>query len=159
MPTSPLGAGAWDEASVVPPSYPILRGEELWFYNTVGRYYGVVLLEHGFNKPNYAIALSTLRRDGFISLDAGEKEGVLVLKPFVLTGGPLHVNVDARGGELRAEVFGEGGTHLVSEPVTGDQPRAEVRWPDGDLAAFQDRVVTLRFTLRQARLYSYWLKK
>ena len=56
-------------------------------------------------------------------------------------------------------MFGEGGTHLVSEPVTGDQLRAEVRWPDGDLAAFQDRVVTLGFTLRQARLYSYWLEK
>ena len=100
-----------------------------------------------------------LRRDGFVSLDAGENEGVLVTKPFVLTKGPLHVNVNARGGELRAEVFGDGGTHLISEPVTGDQPRAEVRWRDGDLATLQGRPVTLRFTLRQAQLYSYWLKK
>ena len=153
---SPVGQGAYDLTQLLPPSAPVVHNDELWFYYT-----GIKYRTAPPNPdPDWgAVCLAVLRRDGFISLDAGEKEGVLVLKPFVLTGGPLHVNVDARGGELRAEVFGEGGTHLVSEPVTGDQPRAEVRWPDGDLAAFQDRVVTLRFTLRQARLYSYWLKK
>jgi len=156
--SSPVGGGAYDTANIKPPPAPLVRGDELWFYYTGGKFYGAIL-----DRPSHrlagAICLAVLRRDGFVSLDAGENEGVLVTKPFVLTKGPLHVNVNARGGELRAEVFGDGGTHLISEPVTGDQPRAEVRWRDGDLATLQGRPVTLRFTLRQAQLYSYWLKK
>ena len=159
MPTSPLGAGAWDEASVVPPSYPILRGEELWFYNTVGRYYGVVLLEHGRNKPNTAIALSTLRRDGFMSLDAGDTEGTLLTDPFKLPDGKLFVNVDALNGELRVEVLdGEGKVVAQSKPLRGDLLREPVKWSEGDIADFKDQTASLRFTLRNGQFYSYWLE-
>jgi hypothetical protein len=46
----------------------------------------------------------------------------------------------------------------VSNVVTGDQPRAEVSWKSGDLSSLLGRTVSLRFALRNARLYSFWLE-
>ena len=159
MTASPKGAGAWDEASEGSPSFPLVRGDELWLYSTVARYYGVVLLEHGRNKPNTAINLATLRRDGFMSLDAGEQEGTIQTKPFELTGSKLLVNVDALKGELRVEVLNDAGQIVAqSELLTGDLLREPVKWTDGNIADLKGRTASLRFTLRNGQFYSYWLE-
>jgi hypothetical protein len=98
-----------------------------------------------------------LRRDGFVSLDAGGEPGTLLTKPFVLAGTTLHVNVDAKAGELNVTVLDADGRILaVSEPVTGDQPRALIRWKSGNLDPIRGKAVSLRFSLRNVRLYSYW---
>ena len=98
-----------------------------------------------------------LRRDGFVSLDADREPGTLLTKPFVLAGTTLHVNVDAKGGELNVTVLdGDGQTVAVAEPVTGDQPRAAVRWKSGDLDSVKGKTVSLRLSLRNARLYAFW---
>ena len=90
-------------------------------------------------------------------LDAGEEPGTLLTKPFVLAGTTLHVNVDARAGELGVTVLGEDGqTVAVAEPVTGNQPRAEFRWKSGNLNSVKGKTVSLRLSLRNARLYSFW---
>jgi len=100
-----------------------------------------------------------LRRDGFISLDASEKEGTVLTKPFKVTGSKLFVNVDARKGEFRIEALGKDGETLAaSAPAKGNLPRAEVKWQKGDIAGLKDNVVALRFTSRNARFYSYWLQ-
>ena len=53
----------------------------------------------------------------------------------------------------------EAGTVLAtSEPLTGDLLRGEVTWRDGDIAALQGQQVSLRFTLQNASLYSFWLE-
>jgi hypothetical protein len=104
-----------------------------------------------------AVCLAVLRRDGFISLDAGEEPGTLLTKPLVLGETTMRVNVDASGGELNVRVLdGVGQTIAVSEPVIGDQPRAMLRWKSGDLASVKGKTVGLRFALRKARLYSFW---
>ena len=46
----------------------------------------------------------------------------------------------------------------VSENVSGDSVRKEIRWKRGGLAQLKGQAVTLRFTLRNARFYSYWFK-
>ena len=125
-----------------------------------------------------AMNLATLRLDGFVSLDAPEV-GKVVTKPFTWRGERLFVNVDATWGELRAEVL-EGDSAAPPEPagppigpdnfptvagfdrvtgipVTGDHVRAEIRW-DNDTPPNFERPVRLRFTMRQARLYSFWLE-
>ena len=46
----------------------------------------------------------------------------------------------------------------MSEPVKGDLPRGEVKWRKGSISGIQGKVVSLRFILRTASLYSYWLR-
>ncbi len=154
--SSPLGAGAYDLACVLPPSFPVVRGDELWFYYTGGMNYGLVL-EKGVNNDAFAICLAILRRDGFISLDAGEQEGTLVTEPFTMPGGALFVNADALQGEIRAEVLDDAGNLVAaSAPMTGDQPHGEFQWPNGALAEAKGTTANIRFRLSHASIYAYW---
>ena len=103
------------------------------------------------------MCLAVLRRDGFVSRDAGDEPGTLLTKPFVLAGTALYVNVDVKAGELNVTVLdGDGQTVAVSEPVTGDEPRAEFRWKSGNLNSVKGKTVSLRLSLRNAQLYSFW---
>lgn len=104
-----------------------------------------------------AICLAVLRRDGFISLDAGAEEGTLLTQPFKLTGSKLYVNADASKGTLQVEILDEQGRDIaISETLDGDRPRGELHWQQGNLTGLQGQVVSLRFTLRNAGLYAYW---
>ncbi|MDA1055267.1 MAG: hypothetical protein O3C40_33010 [Planctomycetota bacterium] len=154
--SSRLGSGAYDTANIKAPSRPVVRGDELWLYYTAGRYYGVVL-----DRPSHrlagAICLAVLRRDGFISLDAGEQEGTVLTRSFKIPGKRLFVNVDASEGDLHAEVLDMKGKVLArSDSMKGDLARAEVKWRQDGIAAFAGEVVSIRFTLRNAEFYSYW---
>ncbi len=60
----------------------------------------------GKDRDAGAVCLAVLRRDGFISLDAGEEPGTLLTKPFVLGGTTLHVNADAKSGEVAVTLLG-----------------------------------------------------
>ncbi len=160
MTASPLGGGAWDECSLGAPSYPLVRGNELWFYYTSARYYGPVLMDQsGRHLPSNAISLSILRRDGFMSLDAGESAGTLLTRRFTVPGETLKVNVDARQGELEIEVLDEqGNTLATSDVIRSNLPAGQVSWKQGDLANAHGKAGSLRFTLRNASLYSYWFE-
>jgi hypothetical protein len=156
---SPLGAGAFDLAEILPPSFPVVRDNELWFYYT-----GIKYREppRDAEADQGGICLAVLRRDGFVSLDAGAEEGWVQTRPFVLPKGALHLNAQAPGGRVAVEVCDEGGQTLAdfgpSQPVSGDQFDAVVRWPAGGLEKLAGREVRLRFKLTQARLYSYWVE-
>jgi len=153
---SPVASGAYDLTQILPPSGPLVRGNELWFYYTGIKYR--VAPKNADTKTG-AICLAVLRRDGFISLDADERPGVLVTKPLEVTGETLAVNVDATGGTLEVEVLGDKENVLaVSAPIAGDAPHGRVRWNKGDLAALKQRKVSLRFTLRDASFYSFWFE-
>ena len=155
---SPAGAGAYDLTQIIGPAGPLLRGDELWFYYT-----GLKYRQRPENpEPDAsAVCLAVLRRDGFISLDAGEAEGSVVTRVLVLPKGDLYVNVDATGGSAMVRVCDEHGEPMAgfeaSESISGDQPRAKVQFAAGNLAVVNGRPVSLRFTLRHASLYSYWV--
>jgi len=162
---SPLGAGAYDTQTIIGPSAPIVRDNELWFYYTGIKHYAFVA---SGNEPGYddyfpdkgAVCLAVLRRDGFMSLDASADPGKLLTKPFVLNGTHLHVNVDAAAGELGVTVLdGDGKAIAVSEPVVGDKPQTAVQWKSGDLKGHQGKQIQFRFALRNARFYSFWLRE
>ncbi len=167
---SPTGAGAYDLTQILPPSHPVVRGDELWFYYTglkyragstyVGTYPdGRFVPKPGLDTDTGAICLAILRRDGFVSLDGDKLPGTLLTQPFKMDGDRLLVNVDATAGELHVEVLdAEGKVRAVSRAIAGDQLRGEVQWQDDDLTELAGAVVRLRFTLRSARLYSYWLE-
>ncbi len=152
---SPLGAGAYDTACIIGPSSPVVRGNQLWFYYTGLKQYGGPEPD----RDNCAVCLAVLRRDGFISLDASEKEGTILTKPFRVTGNKLFVNADALKGELRVQALDDNRKVLAtSAPLNGNLLRGEVQWQQGDIATLKGQTVSLRFTLRSASFYSYWLE-
>ena len=84
---------------MIGPSNAVVRGDELWFYYTSAKYRRTPAPA----APNQgAISLAVLRRDGFISFDADDKDGQLTTTPFALKIDRLFVNVavrlTARGG-------------------------------------------------------------
>ena len=162
IPSSPIGSGGYDTVQIIGPASAVVRDNELWFYYT-----GIMTRGPEYQTPGAAsykhlgggICLAVLRRDGFISLDAGEQAGTIQTKPFNLPGTKLLVNVDAPKGNLRVEVLdGEGNVVARSEPLSGDLLSETVTWAEGDIAKLKGRTSSLRFTLRNGQFYSYWLE-
>jgi hypothetical protein len=136
----------------------LVVGDELWFY--VSGRAGV--------KGSPASGVSTtgqavLRRDGFVSMGAGDKEGSLLTRPVMFRGKYLFVNLAAERGELRAEVLDKDGQLIAGltrdncVPVRGDRTRAAVTWKEADLARLAGQAVRFRFLLRNGDLYAFWV--
>lgn len=106
-----------------------------------------------------SIGLAMLRRDGFASMDAGEKPGTLTTSPIVFQGRHLFVNVTAPTGELRVEVLSEPGKVLAeSKPLTADTTKQRIEWTGrADLTEFVGKPVRLRFHLTSGQLYAFWV--
>ena len=98
-------------------------------------------------------------------MEAKDKPGTVVTKPFRLEGAKRQVNVE--GKELLVEVLNGRG-----EPLTGfsakaamkykdvDELRLAPTWKDGSrLSTLKGSVIPLRFHLRNARLYSFQIPK
>jgi hypothetical protein len=171
---SRLDSGAYDLTQILPPSAPIVRGDELWFYYTglkyrasysyIGKYpKGRYVPKPQLSRDPGAVCLAVLRRDGFISLDGGDKPGTMVTKPFQLRATKLLVNVDAGGGDVTVAILDEAGKPLPGyseEEAASAQRIDEVRWQPrwkkhADLSALKNMKVRLKFTLRDAKLYSF----
>ena len=155
---SPMGAGAYDEQHMLSPAAPVARGDELWFYYTGTRGYAFI----SSDKPDMgAVCLAVLRRDGFVSLDAGFEEGSVLTQPFVAPQGDLHLNVDAFKGRAVVQVCDESGEAIpgfeASQGVEGDHLDVTVGWPSGQMAALAGQRIRLRIALRQAQFYAYWI--
>ncbi|MGH9160166.1 MAG: hypothetical protein ACRD2X_09295 [Vicinamibacteraceae bacterium] len=165
----PRGAGdAWDSRMVLQVA-PVVFNNRIWvYYSGWNLPYSQAALarahqgwfENG-RRMQRAIGVATLRLDGFASLDAGAKEGVLVTKALHGQGGSLIVNADVRG-ELRVEVLDDGGTVLPGygreecDPIRSDSTHHTVRWKSGArLDRFAGKAITLRFYLREGRVYSF----
>ena len=181
------GPGEWDRFNNSICCQPVRVGGELWFYYG-GRTYrhggyhgpdrgteddtasrarigGTVDKRGGpppFRGMRSAVGLAKLRVDGYVSLDASFDGGSVTTVPLLLSGDKLHLNAVARFGEIVVEILGPNGKPVaggVSEPVKADGVDLEVRWSDELPTAFSGREpVQLRFTLRNARLYSYWIR-
>ena len=151
---SRLDSGAYDTLTVSAPCQPAVHGDELWFYYLGQKSYAIINEEL---KDQGAGCLAVLRRDGFVSLGADNGWGTATTEPFTSMGARLSVNVDATRGVLYAEVLREDGRVVAkSVAITGDHPNTPVRWERGDIAGLIGGTVSLRFRLRDARLYSYW---
>lgn len=167
---SPLGAGAYDLTQLMPPSGPIVRNNELFFYYTGLKYRGEYRFEGEFphstvripfadnDSDASAVCLAVLRRDGFISVDADEGAGTVLTKEFVVDGARLNVNVNAAKGALSAAVLDpEGNVLAVSRPLQGDWPDGAMQWEDDSFANLKGKKVKLRFTLHRCQLFSFWV--
>ncbi|MCY3990899.1 MAG: hypothetical protein OXF50_06675 [Caldilineaceae bacterium] len=160
--SSPLGGGAYDTLQMLGPSSPVRRDDELWFYYT-----GVKFRRppHKWDPDYAAICLAVLRRDGFVSLGAGEEGGSLVTEPFTWEGERLCVNAVADDGAVTVELLDVDGRPVPgygAEDATSlneDSVRQAVVW--GENGRMPDRAngpVRLRVSVTNAEIYSYWVE-
>ncbi|MCA9092420.1 MAG: hypothetical protein KDA68_02950 [Planctomycetaceae bacterium] len=164
---SPLGAGAYDVQTIIGPSAPVMKDDELWFYYTGIKHYALIASGNvpGFEdyRPDKGgICLAVLRRDGFVSLDAGNEAGVLLTKPLRCVGKRLCVNgvFSGDGGSLKVGVCDVAGKAIQgleeSKEILGDVKDGVVEFSGGAIESVAGREVRLRFTMRRGALYSYW---
>ena len=117
------------------------------------------------------LCLGTLRRDGFVSIDAGEDGGYMLTVPLAYPGGKLHINARTESdGFIRAAVReGEGVRDGEwpskfrfdkSVPFTGDSLDHVLMWKDAQtLESFPSRTLRLHIWMEKAQLYSFWFGK
>jgi hypothetical protein len=134
----------------------LIVGDRLWFYVS------------GRTGPRSAevdtTGLATLRRDGFVSMDAGSEEGVLTTRPVRFAGRHLFVNVNSAAGELRVEILNKDFQPIApftlsnSIGVHVDNTLQPIKWRGrADLSSLAAQPVRFRFHLRHGQLYSFWV--
>jgi hypothetical protein len=145
----------------------LVRGDRLWFYYTGFRGDPSRLSSHWLENGMYdrgSTGVAFLRRDGFVSLDAGPEGGCLTTRPVRFSGQHLLVNVDCPAGMLTVEVLDADG-HPIEPftaerciPISTDSTLERVAWRDApDLAALGGRPVRFRFHLKAGSLYAFWV--
>lgn len=163
-PYIPLGPEAsWDECISLA-GRPVIANDYIFIYYT-GQ--GRTRQTPGYKKPqpianwNVETGLARLRLDGFVSLEAGTTEGILVTKEFLLKGTNLCINANASRGFIKVEVLNDSGqpikgfTKDEARPITKDELRAKVLWAEkSDVGDLCGRQIKLRLFLRNAHLYS-----
>ena len=157
----------WDAGKMRPVSM-LEVGDELWIY-----YHGKPTdLEMGnpafpeAGTTGNCVGLAKLPRDRFASINGGADGGILRTRPMAFTGRALHVNADvANGGALTVAVLDDRGAPLPGysdaecRPVQGNGIDLPVSWKTGaDLAGLAGSDVRLQFSLRNAKVFSFWLE-
>lgn len=142
----------------------LIRGDELWFY-----YIGFEG-DEGRNQPSGKLGgmhdhastgIAKLRRDGFVSLDG---TGEVLTRPLRVSPGRnrFFLNAKAPHGAVRVELTNADGTPLPGfsaedcTPFTGNSTAVRIRWNGSDPTDLPP-VFRIRFRLRNAQLYSFWL--
>ncbi|MGD9497069.1 MAG: hypothetical protein AB7Y46_12300 [Armatimonadota bacterium] len=147
--------GSWDAGMILTVQAPVILDEEVRVY-----YSG---WEGGHEETGWgaAMGLASMRRDGFVSMDAGERWASLLTTPMAC-GRSLLVNADCSGGELRAALVGGDGKPLPGcaatrcAPLRLDSLRHHLRWPGVELPVGE--AVRVRVTARQTQLFSLWFE-
>ena len=155
--------GDWDRNYI----HPAVGGclivrDKLYFY--YGGWSGESPALGGDMYAGGSTGLAVLRRDGFASMEADASGGVLTTRPLTFRGKCLFVNLDALQGELRVEVVDGDGKSIAPfgvdscVPLCADDTCQLVKWgPGDDLSALAGQPVRLRFHLRNASLYAFWV--
>ena len=111
--------------------------------------------------PKKGVGLATLRRDGFVSINAGPAGGTMTTRPFVFLGDTLILNANASEGSISVEALDGDGKPIhgfgldTSVTLTTDNIRHTLVWKGHkDLHQLQGRRIRLRFALKQAQVFS-----
>ena len=151
----PTGRGdSWDDGMLFCAPF-ITHGDRILIY------YGGWDGPHNASRPRGGIGLATLRKDGFVSLDAGDREGIVTTRVLSSLAAPLSVNAQAKGGSIHVEVLSVNGKPLPAfgkedcVPLTSDGIRQRVRWKTRGSMPGNKKGIRLRFRLKNAKLYSF----
>ncbi len=164
QPFIPLGqADSWDPDYSDPAhNGPLLVGDELWFYYSGSR-------SDARDKKDFytmCVGLAKLRRDGFVSLNAGPRSGRVVTRPLTFAGRSLFVNAEIQdGGWVKAAVLSAKlppVEHLRlddSIPLAKGTTAGRMAWRNADhLPLAGSDHLRLMFELNNAKLYSFWIE-
>ena len=135
-------------------------GDELWLYYS-GR--GGSHAEKERDGRNTGLFRATMRRDGFISADAGYSGGEFTTPPLRFGGDYLELNLDgSAGGWLKVEIQDAAGRPLPgygladADAVLGNAIRRVVTWQGRrGVEELAGRPVKLRFVMRDMKLYAF----
>lgn len=138
----------------------LVVGDKLYFYVSGRGGTGKTRLDG----QSSVTSLATLRRDGFVSMNAGADAGILTTHPVRFSGRHLFVNAAAKEGELRAEILNEAGQPIPPftlencSTFNDDKTAAALAWKGADnLRPLVGQPVRIRFSLRNGQLYSFWV--
>jgi len=104
--------------------------------------------------------LATLPIDGFASMDAGAEERTVTTKPLSFDGQNLFVNANIKeGGFLFVDILAQGGKPLAKSEGYFSGPENVILWDTGEnLWKFKGVPVRFRFRMKNASLFSFWVK-
>ncbi|HOE10405.1 MAG TPA: hypothetical protein PLQ35_06195 [bacterium] len=150
---------AWDHAHAWIDDQLIVRDE-------VYLYYGGYQQGHKMNRfDERQIGLVKMPLDRYVARRAvGTESGTLKTVLIALTGpvNTLRVNVNASGGQLRAQIINAdtgqalpGLTFSDCEPITVDSLHAPVHWRKGDLSAAAGKHIQVEFEIMKADLFAF----
>jgi hypothetical protein len=156
-PVIPRGPHPYDAGSILGVSnIPIIHNDQMWIY------YTAMTTPHGGALPEkkMSVGRAAWRLDGMVSLDAGDAEGWLEMRPLRTSGRQLILNADASKGRLVVDLLDREGRPLSGYSaddcvaIDTDSVRHRVRWT-GQEKLPADAPVRLRFRLRNTSLYSF----
>ncbi len=115
------------------------------------------------------IGLGTLRRDGFVSMNATPSGGELTTKPLLLMSDRpeeasvrLHLNVKSDNGHCQVELLDEAGNPIAgygkadADDSVVDATRTVATWKgESNIGKLTRQPIRLRFHLTNARLYGF----
>lgn len=120
-------------------------------------------VQENYGTPHAELVRYSVRKDGFIAVEAPYEGGTFTTKPFTFAGNTLHLNfaTSAAGGIRVAVLDAEGTAHPGFETEScveqiGNEISRVVRWNDGpSLDALAGEPVRLQFTMHDAQLFSF----
>ena len=154
--------GAWNYGNMQSVNgVPLIVGDSLYIYSS-GRSKNGVWWDAGVST-----GLATLRRDGFVSMRAGNKEGFLTTEKLSFDGKYFFVNADVKGkgAQLKVELLDADGN-----PIPGftkrdcvvmrgaDKTKQLIIWKGKqDLTELAGRTIRAKFYLTRGDLYAFWI--
>lgn len=152
--------GAWNWGNMQSINgVPLVVGDSLYFYSS-GRKLNQVMWD-----GHTSTGLATLRRDGFVSMQAGKEESYLLTEKIHFDGSYLFVNTNVGKGQLLVEVLNEQG-----EPIEGysrkdcilikktDSTKQLITWKKNqNMKELSGKTIRLNFYLTNGDLYAFWI--
>lgn len=140
----------------------IRRDDEIY------QYYAGNQTTHGIFDPGHDRGVGGIfrlvqRRDRFVAISSGQREGWLCTKLLRHSGRRLQLNIDCGGlGEAFVEIQDDAGHGIPgfsmadSDPIDLNQLAATVTWRSNpDVSRLQGQPIRLKFKLRRSNLYTF----
>lgn len=121
-----------------------------------------VYVNESYAQPTAHIKRYSLRLDGFASINAGLRGGVVITRPFVFKGRQLEINYStSAAGSVRIEILDEenkpvsGYTLKDSQEIIGNEIKRIVSWNrKEEVSSLEGKIIKLKIYLKDADLYS-----
>ena len=162
------GGDVFDASCIFVKNGPFTKDDKIWIYyeGNPDRFSHLEYKRKGLGR---ATGLAQLRLDGFVSIDANEKQGTYITTD-TLDVIPTYIKLNAstkEGGSIRVEVLDPFSRPIKdftldqAVPFKGDELRGEVAWKHGqrlsDITGDLLGGIRLKFYMNRAKLYSFTL--